>query len=400
MHLVLAGLTITTLISAFALPAIASYLAVYVTIAGLLIFSGSLLLRDASSAWTPATKALLAAVLLLTVSVLMTGPATAENWLAPMILLLPLLAIGFVRMSNVIPRLARIEVFAAFALIGVALGAAAGIYEIWQGVDRRAGAGNNPIHYGGIMLLLGFFTLAGFESTKSKWRYIFLLGPVLGLSGVFLSGSRGPFLAAAALMLVLAPLIIAWNWRDRFFIVALALSSCVGVFVFGFSPLGSRAIAGVYELFVGVRAGELAVIDVPRSEMLHGTLAAFVQSPIWGHGWANMMTAAEAHFPADSRYRGFDNLHADLSNFAVLGGMLGLAGYVILIVAPFLVLAGMPAQHRRQGLLLGLTISVGYFILGLTNAMFGVLPQTVLYAVLMGCLMHLAIRAPVKALGE
>jgi len=41
-------------------------------------------------------------------------------------------------------------------------------------------------------------------------------------------------------------------------------------------------------------------------------------------------------------------------------------------------------------LLGGTILSAGYFTLGLTNAMFGILPQTVLFGVLLGVLVGMA----------
>ena len=60
---------------------------------------------------------------------------------------------------------------------------------------------------------------------------------------------------------------------------------------------------------------------------------------------------------------------------------------MLLLLAPFLRPAGNDGPYKRRALLLGAVVLSGsYFGLGLTNAVFGVLPQTVLYAVLLACL--------------
>lgn len=390
MRLVLLSVCLVTLVCALMLPVVAAYSAVYVTIAGLAVLAVATLARSARDALRPSVIALLSALGLLVASTLLAGPLTAENWLAPAVVALPLLAVGFLHLERVDPRLGRIEFLASLALAGVALGAIAGTIDVMTGDDLRAQVGNNPIHYGGLMVLLGYGALAGFlTGNATLWRYVFVLGPVLGIAGAMLSGSRGPFLAGAAIGVVVFPLILVWNWRDRIFAVSLLVCGAVGAAAFSVSPLGQRAVGGAFELLLGARAGDLALADVPRSQMLSAAWAAFLDSPIWGHGWSGMMPAAEAHFPADSIWLGFDNLHADVSNFAVLGGILGLFGYGLLIVAPLLAVKDLPAANRRPGLVLALTLSGGVAALGLTNAVFGVLPQTVLYTALLGWLLLL-----------
>lgn len=386
MRYLLQAIALLMLISAFALPAIAAYQAVYVTIAGLLILTALILINEPARANMPVTWILLSAFGLVVLAALLVGPGIAENWLAPGILLLPLLSLGFLSLPNIAPALARMETFAALALAGAGMGVIAGAYELWLGLDSRAGAGNNPIHYGGIVLLLGFAALAGFESSKTRWRYVFLLGPAFGMAGVFLSGSRGPFLAAVMLTAILLPLLLIWNWRDRVFLTGLALCGAVSVASLSFSPLGPRAIAGIGELAGGLLNGSFNVVDEPRSQMLEAASLAFRESPIWGYGWAGMMPFTEMHLPEGSPYKGFDHLHNDFANFAVLGGVLGLAAYGLLIAAPLFGLRSNPSVNQRARLIVAVVITIGFLGLGLTNAMIGILPQTVLYAVLMGML--------------
>ncbi|UXN74143.1 O-antigen ligase family protein [Devosia sp. A8/3-2] len=69
--------------------------------------------------------------------------------------------------------------------------------------DRRAGPVNNPIHLAALGLALGFVSLIGIWGT-GRLRAIFLLGPLLGIVTVYLTGSRGPTVAAAQMLLVAA----------------------------------------------------------------------------------------------------------------------------------------------------------------------------------------------------
>lgn len=384
-----------TLVSAFAFLAVASYIAVYVVIVGLLVMA----LRSAGPAMTktPGQMALIAAFLAITLAALLAGPLVAMNWLGPGVLFLILLGLGFPELARHAPRHSSTPSLAFLALVGTVMGFALGLYEIVFGVAERAGVWNNPIHYSGIMVLLGFASLAGFEAVRNGWRYLFLAGPILGIAGVLLSGSRGPFLACLALLALIGPLLAYSNRRDGRFWITTGALLLIPAAVLVISPLGPRAAGALLELAGGLGTGDIAMLDEGRTRMLSGAWQAFLDSPVWGHGWAGMMPAAEAYFPPDGEFRGFDHLHADIANFAVMAGVLGLLAYGLLIAAPLLTLIGMPRQVRREALIVAITTSVGYFVLGLTNALFGVLPQTMLYACLVGWLLHLRLSPPTPA---
>jgi len=385
---VLRLISILTLVSAFALAAVASYVACYVVIVGLL----ALLVSEGG--WRdyrrPGPLALGLALLVITLAVLLAGPGVPGNWLAPAILSVPLLALSFPALRRHAPRLATPVAIATLSLVGTALGLLGGIADILLNHAERAGVFNNPIHFSGLMVLLGFVSLVGFEASKGPWRHVFLAGPVLGVGGVLLSGSRGPFLAAIALGVLFAPAILYWHRRDRWLWTSLAVLALGLGAVLVISPLGPRAAGGIMELVAGLGSGNLTAVDEGRTQMLSGAFQAFADSPLWGHGWAGMMDAAEAYFPADSLFLGYDHLHADLANFAVMGGALGLLAYSLLILAPILAMLSVPPANRRSALVVGGTASVGFLVLGMTNSMFGLLPQTVLYATLMGWLFLLA----------
>lgn len=382
--------SIATLVAAFALSAVASYIACYVALVGLaiLLVSGG----GWRQALRPGGRELLLALLCVSLAAVLAGPLEPRNWLGPAVLLVPLLGLSFPELARHAPRLAAPQAIAGMALFGTALGLAVGVYDILVSQADRAGVFNNPIHFSGLMVILGFICLVGFETVAGRWRHVFLAGPVLGVGGVLLSGSRGPFLAALALAVLFAPAILYWHRRDRWLWSSLAVLLVGLGAVLTISPLGPRAAGVLAELASGFGAGNLTALDEGRSQMLGGAVQAFGQSPLWGYGWAGMMPAAEAFYPADSIFRGFDHLHADLANFAVLGGVLGLAAYGALLLAPILAMLAVKGANRRLAFVVGGTASLGYLVLGLTNSMFGLLPQTVLYAALMGWLFLLADR--------
>src|SRR4029079_17574745 len=63
-----------------------------------------------------------------------------------------------------------------------------------------------------------------------------------------------------------------------------------------------------------------------RLAMVRTGWRAFLDSPLYGHGWQNLMPAVTRYLPPGQEHL-FDTqpqLHSDLLNFAVAGGALGL----------------------------------------------------------------------------
>jgi O-antigen ligase len=101
-------------------------------------------------------------------------------------------------------------------------------------------------------------------------------------------------------------------------------------------------------------------------------------------------TSAAAFAPPGPGYAPSSHLHNDLADFAVIGGLLGLICYGLLLAAPFAGGLATRGRHRHAALYLGVLASLGYLSMGLTNAMFGILTQTVVYGVLLALIAALA----------
>ncbi|RYE39431.1 MAG: O-antigen ligase domain-containing protein [Hyphomicrobiales bacterium] len=118
-----------------------------------------------------------------------------------------------------------------------------------------------------------------------------------------------------------------------------------------------------------------------RLQMISGGMQAFLQAPIFGHGpFAFVNIANEL---SELPYGSWPHLHNDLADFAASAGILGLVAYALFLLAPIVeVLRSAKTAARPRILVLVSTLVAGYFIMGLTNAMFGILTVTVSYAVI------------------
>jgi len=279
------------------------------------------------------------------------------------------------------------------SLIGAAGGAAiAGFDVLILGLPRGGYSVNNPIHLADLSLMLGFMALVGLLD-KRRGNLMFLLGPGFALATIWFSGSRGPLMAFIALLAV-GGVSMAWLTLRPKQALALIVLGCLGLGVAGFGISHSGA-AG--------RLGEIANLNMmltgntrddstnERLSMYRSAVGAFLASPVYGHGMMDYTTKAAEYAPPGRSYTPSGHLHNDLADFAVIGGSLGLLSYALLLLAPLA--GGFAAQgrYRRPAIYLGIVAPTGYFAMGLTNAMFGILAQTTLYAVVLSLIAALAI---------
>lgn len=385
-------LTIIALVSGLVFPAIASYEAVYPAMAAMLIGVMVLPRLAGEFAGSPAFRLLVGAGVLLTLAM-----AFSWNSADDLVLILVLIPIFLAPGLAALLRHTRYdlpEMAGGLALAGSLAAAGFGLFDILNGIPR-AGVGNNPIHYASLATVLGFFALIGLFSSRRWGRFLVLLGPVSALASVLMSGSRGPLLAVLVLGAILAPLMLRHFWREKVFrfavlaAVASALVLLVGELT---AQSGSHNLVGT--VLALADGNGLDASSHIRATFWQSGWAAFWEQPWFGHGASHIYSAAAAHFPAGfaAQYNVHQvHLHADLLDFAVAGGALGLVALVLVLVAPFALLSGQTDPERRAVLLTGaLVLGPGYLVLGLTNATIGILPQTGLFGVGLGVLMALA----------
>ncbi|KKB84098.1 hypothetical protein VW29_12005 [Devosia limi DSM 17137] len=388
-------------------PFVADYIVLAAGLVGLVL---ALVTRDELIRSWP-SRLLLLALVLVSITIPFVYHSVAD--LLPLAAFAPLLLVpGIAALLRRSPEWLSPYAFAMACLAGAIAACLVGLAEYAAIEGARAGAGNNPIHYGGITTMLGFMALTGIVAGRSPIRLIFLLGPLAGLVAALLSGSRGPLLAWFALGIVAVPFIIWWNRRDRLVLAALAIALAAAIAVVMLSS-DNRAVA-----LLGPIAGNGSSIslasgglppetngvqgliaqaplvqaiqqqDVARLAMLHAAWEAFKSSPIVGIGFGQIMPFAKAVNP-DVDLGTLENLHSDIGNFAAMAGLLGVIAYGLVMLTPLSLLVPAAARSNRPLVLGSLMLVVGYGVLGLTNAMFGVLPQTMLFVLLLGYLMAL-----------
>lgn len=360
----------TLLVSGLVFPGIAAYTAVYVTLGIMLAMAAKVRRPHLAS---PVMLAVFAAFGAIVLSILLNG-GSAGNW-TTLAMVLPFIAVPMTGagLVSVTPRQ-----FATFCLLGALAALVVGLVDIFALDLRRAGGENNPIHYASLAGMLGMVSLIGAVGHKDRLRYVFLLGPAAAFATALLSGSRGPLLADGITFFIA----IGAVWSDRRLLLALLVFPLAGLAAIIVSGEGERALL----LFSGIFSETTMRSDSNRLMMYQAAAHMFTTSPLWGHGFENFMEIAGTLYPPIARY---DNLHSDISNLVAVGGILGAIGYVGLVGAPLFALLNPLARQNRTLVTLALMVSVGNGVLGLTNAIIGLLPQMTLMVLMTGYVLAL-----------
>jgi O-antigen ligase len=309
---------------------------------------------------------------------------SSQDLLAPVLLLPMLSTIGLGLLARPARWVPSASLFATICLAGSFIAILGGAYEyFWLGL-YRPGLGNNPIHYASLAAMAGCLALVGVISGTTARRYLFLLGPVFGLGCAVIADSRGPMLSAVAMSGVGIVTLTIWLWRERLFRVAVLVCAGLAIGVFAYLVgTGNARVAGIIQSGLDIFRFTGGSDDI-RAALYASAIEILRNSPLFGVGLGQILDTAETLYPALAGGMEFDNLHADWANFAAMAGVLGLLAWLLLLAAPLLLLRDPRARKDRPIVLGAVLLSTGQLVLGVSNATFGILPQTVIYAVALG----------------
>ena len=364
-------------------PGYPAYVGSYVALGACLLSFFFFGWRERSGLCHPISLAIFAAIALVGLSVPFVY-RSPQDVLAP-VLLLPMLstiALGLLaRPARFVPGS---TVFASICLVASCVAIVAGAYESAVLGVYRSGLGNNPIHYASLAAMAGGLALVGVVGTQSAWRYVFLLGPAFGLGSAIIADSRGPMLGAGTIAAAGLFLLTIWLWRETLFrhlmLGALLISGAVGTLLFG---SGNSRVAGIFHSALNIFRFTGGSDDI-RALLYTSALEVLRRSPVVGGGLGQIMHTAQELFPNRPEPFWLEDLHADWANFAAMAGGLGLLAWLLLLVAPLLLLVDKRSRQDRPIVLGVLVLSIGQLVLGISNATFGILPQTMIYAVALG----------------
>jgi O-antigen ligase len=133
-----------------------------------------------------------------------------------------------------------------------------------------------------------------------------------------------------------------------------------------------------------------------RLALYEAGVRAFLEAPVFGHGWARLTTSVAPYLNANAsltpELREFalnlPQLHNDVINMAVAAGLVGIAVYALLIATPLVAAWRSSRDELYAFRLFGAAIlCIAYVFDGLTDLMFGFEFHTMLYVALTAILL-------------
>ncbi|MDB5541953.1 MAG: hypothetical protein JWQ89_3680 [Devosia sp.] len=282
--------------------------------------------------------------------------------------------------------------FADFALFGAAAGLCVALYFNYVEGMERAGLGSpitDPIRLSNTALLLGFLAMIGAAAATGRQRFIYLLGPLMALAVIFASGSRAALVAFPVLLFISALLLV----RHKVLAALVSVGVLAGFGLIGyFADLAGARSSSMFEIL-----GRLAGGDNPadlgttiRFILYRAGAAAFLDAPLFGHGWGQLMTSIIPYLAVyELVHAKLPHLHNDALNFAVAAGLFGLVVYLVLLVLPAVCCIFSPRDSQYRTRLYGCSLlSVSYLVLGLPDTMLSFPLHNALYVVLTAVLLN------------
>jgi len=290
-----------------------------------------------------------------------------------------------------------LALFALVALLG-AIGAflVGFTARFLLGFDRGGFGHVNANDLSGLALLFGFLALAGAVGLSGRFRIICFFGPVFALLTILVTGSRGALIAYFAMTIVAAWFLLPVRRRLGVTIAAIGVLG-LGLFLLADIFQIDRLVS-LFRIASAIVSGQ-PVLDVASSQrliMYAGGWQAFLQSPLYGHGWANIMNAVSPFIPLDVANRkaivGLPQLHNDVINFAVTGGVLGIASYFALLGAPLVAIKKLASERlsKPRNLAVALLVTC-YATRGLSDLMLGFEYGTSFFAMTLALIMGLLV---------
>jgi O-antigen ligase len=269
---------------------------------------------------------------------------------------------------------------AIFAMIGVGLGLLVALWREghldippYQDNTDRLRLSNTAL------LLAALAATLGISGGTSRWRWLLLLALPVAAAVVLITGARTGMVSLPVIVIGLA-LLLPRRWWVGAIAATGALSVLAVVLMLG---LGSNRILSLgstlQQLLASGSSTDTAVQD--RLDLYRAGWDAFQHAPAIGYGWGNIMQAI-VPFAGDSvdRIKNLPHLHNEVLNFAVGGGLVGVAVLIALLVAPTLIALRSPADSQRSARINStIILALAYVAMGTTDTMIGFELHTSLY---------------------
>lgn len=273
----------------------------------------------------------------------------------------------------------------SMAAVGVGLTLVMVVYQGIVQAGRPRGFNLGPIVLSNAALALAVVATSGALVMRSRTSLLLPLTLIAAIATIIITQSRGPLVAVLPLLMLTG----IFLWRERFTSWLFIASSGVAAVLAAAATIafaGGR-LAQLPAVILGVlgAGGQRDYTTGIRLALYEAAWKAFLESPWVGHGWARLMTSALPY--VDPQYleaaRKLPQLHNDVLNFAVAGGIVGVGVYLVIIATPLIAaLRSGHDRYRAARIYATSGLAIVYVGGGLTDLMFGHEFHTALYVVL------------------
>jgi O-antigen ligase len=194
--------------------------------------------------------------------------------------------------------------------------------------------------------------------------------------------------------------IMLWRTRfrhdPRFWLAAAGL--CVLIVAAGLYVAGGRiyALPRIVASFIGGEAIADNTTNI-RLALYHAGWPTFLEAPWFGHGWARLMSSILPY--VDPNYldyaKNLPQLHNDVLNFAVAGGIVGVGVYLLIVFTPLIAAIASERDSLRSARIYATGgLAIVYIGGGITDLMFGHEYHTMLFVMLNAIVLGLVREQP------
>jgi O-antigen ligase len=172
-----------------------------------------------------------------------------------------------------------------------------------------------------------------------------------------------------------------WTWR----IAMIAVISAAILIVLNVEAIRpdrvTTLMTSLQQIVTGAEVADRSM-DI-RLDLYRASLTAFAEAPIFGYGWRDKMVAIAPYLSEQyASQASLPHLHNELLNFAVSGGIVGVAVLLTLLATPLVLALRSPADSQKEARVLGcFLILVGYIVMGLADTMISYETHTALYVI-------------------
>jgi O-antigen ligase len=311
--------------------------------------------------------------------------------------LLPLLGLTAPLFYAPLARLIGGADLTRYALPGAFVGLATALAYRYGLNMPRAAEGfwlTDPYRLAVTTLLAATLALGGWF-TPSRLRLPSLLALAAAIIVIALTGSRTALLGLPVLLLITG-LCLARRPLTRAAIVVATIAIVIAAL---FIELPGTERIRLWDVLAAIASGSRVsdpAIDI-RLGLAHAATQLFAAAPIFGHGWSEavMPNVLALLTPEQLSWGPIPHLHSDLGQFAVSGGLLGLAAYALLLLAPIAGYLQLPRETRTpQRLHALLVLVIGAIVLGLPDTFLAAPMTLTVYVVVAAAIIAKPARGP------